>query len=366
MANFVSRQQLNLLPYRIEKLLETDAINQFNTYLAWLDERCNSHPMKVMVVGSGGSYPATIIAKHAISERFYTDTVVAETPQTALQILKQFDHPGISNLQPHYDTVIGFSSSGKTPDMYAVSQLCEQKGYPFLLITGTDKAELSQLYVEKTDLLKVISYFNPEDTSGKEKGIISMFSTLAPAIICNANIMDYSNQLSICNQIITDSNIDEIATALKQHPVIHVLYEWDTFAVATDIESKFTESGLAHVILHEKKNFSHGRPTLLYKQNFALVINLVSHNLQMSELYKSDYEKQLARFLSDLCTNQLACYLELRAYNNTTTIFKNLMFMLPIPYLLTAIGERMDIDTSKPLSPYPKEAIELYNYTGEF
>lgn len=62
---------------------------------------------------------------------------------------------------------------------------------------------------------------------------------------------------------------------------IHVFYEWDTLPTATDIESKFTESGIANVVLHEKKNFSHGRYTSLYNQSFAVVINLTRHGIAL-------------------------------------------------------------------------------------
>lgn len=50
-------------------------------------------------------------------------------------------------------------------------------------------------------------------------------------------------------------SISEISEAIKKNPVIHVFYEWDTLPTAIDIESKFTQAGIANVILHEKRIF---------------------------------------------------------------------------------------------------------------
>ena len=44
----------------------------------------------------------------------------------------------------------------------------------------------------------------------------------------------------------------------------------------------------------------------------------------------------------------------------------NIEAMTKTPYLITAIGEELDIDISKPLTPFQEEAIQLYSYKGEF
>ena len=135
--------------------------------------------------------------------------------------------------------------------------------------------------------MNIISYFNAEDTTGKERGMISMTSTLAPIIVFDDNwtcklISENQEALTNGEKFVSELNIHDIARKIKQKPVIHVFYEWDTLPTAIDIESKFTESGIANVIIHEKKNFSHGRYTLLYKQNFALAINLVKYRIEKS------------------------------------------------------------------------------------
>ena len=89
---FVSRQQVDLIPERLRKVEETDASKELNIYMCHLYEKNRYQPMKIMIVGAGGSYPAAIFAKHATLREMRTANVEAVTPQTAIKILTQFDH----------------------------------------------------------------------------------------------------------------------------------------------------------------------------------------------------------------------------------------------------------------------------------
>ncbi len=374
---FVSRQQVNLLPERIRKAEKTDATKELNLYMWDLFEKKKYVPMNIMVVGAGGSYPAAIFAKHALHDEMRTPNVEAVTPQTAVRILTQFDRVNNGEWNPKYDLVIGISYSGKTPDIKCVSELCAQKGFPFILVTGAEKSTLSDIYRE-SDSMKIISYYNAEDTTGKERGMISMVSTLAPIIIFDDNRtckLISKNQEALVNgeKFVSDLNISEIAKTIKQYPVIHVFYEWDTLPTAADIESKFTESGIANVVLHEKKNFSHGRYTSLYNQNFAVVINLTRHGMaipldgsgNINKFYKYKYDENLAIFLNKICEEKSTHYIEIGTVAMMPSKW-NIEAMSKLPYLITAIGEELGIDISKPLKPFPEEAIQLYDYKGKF
>lgn len=374
---FVSRQQVNLLPERIRKAEKTDATKELNLYMWDLFEKKKYVPMNIMVVGAGGSYPAAIFAKHALHDEMRTPNVEAVTPQTAVRILTQFDRVNNGEWNPKYDLVIGISYSGKTPDIKCVSELCAQKGFPFILVTGAEKSTLSDIYRE-SDSMKIISYYNAEDTTGKERGMISMVSTLAPIIIFDDKWtckLISKNQEALVNgeKFVSDLNISEIAKTIKQYPVIHVFYEWDTLPTAADIESKFTESGIANVVLHEKKNFSHGRYTSLYNQNFAVVINLTRHGMaipldgsgNINKFYKYKYDENLAIFLNKICEEKSTHYIEIGTVAMMPSQW-NIEAMSKLPYLITAIGEELGIDISKPLKPFPEEAIQLYDYKGKF
>lgn len=374
---FVSRQQVNLLPERLRKAQETDASKELNCYMWKLLEEKNFAQMNILVVGAGGSYPAAIFAKHALQDEIRTPNVEAVTPQTAVRMLTQFDHVNNGEWNPKYDLVIGISYSGRTPDIKYVSEICERKGFQFVLFTGAEKSTLSDIYKE-SDGVKIISYFNPEYTTGKERGMISMVSTLAPIVIFDDNgsynfISDNQEALEKGEKFVSDLNINAISKAINKFPTIHVFYEWDTLATAADIESKFTEAGIANVVLHEKKNFSHGRYTSLYNQNFALVLNLTRYGMgiplngsgDISKFYKSKYDENLATFLKKMCQDKSANYIEMGTVAMMPKQW-NIEAMTKIPYLITAIGEELDIDISKPLKPFPEEARLLYDYKGQF
>ena len=371
---FVSRQQLDLLPERLRKVEKTDATKELNIYMCHLYEKNRYQPMKIMIVGAGGSYPAAIFAKHATLREMRTANVEAVTPQTAIRILTQFDHVNNGEWNPKYDLVIGISYSGRTPDIKNVYDICNEKGLPFALVTGVEKSTLSDIYTE-SNKMNIISYFNAEDTTGKERGMISMTSTLAPIIVFDDNwtcklISENQEALANGEKFVSELNIHDIARKIKQKPVIHVFYEWDTLPTAIDIESKFTESGIANVIIHEKKNFSHGRYTLLYKQNFALAINLVKYRIEnqgenTNKSYRSMYDENLAIFLKERCKAEDSNYLEIETVAAEAKQW-NIEAMTKLPYFITTIGEELGIDVSKPLKPFPEEAAGLYAYKGIF
>ena len=313
---------------------------------------------RVLIVGAGGSYPAAAFAKYALKAVFNCKIDVA-TPQTAINLISQED----------YDIVIALSYSGKTPDIYATAIASLQNECDFILVTGAKKEIVSEFY-KNDKRVKIVSYYNELDDTGKERGMLSMASTLIPCVIFDDNgntKLIHENQMALLNaeHFVQNLDIKTIANSIKRCPVIHVFYEWDTYATALDIESKFTESGMANVILHEKKNFSHGRFTSLYKQDFALLINLTRYYI--GSMYRSKYDKLLAEFLQNLhlCKTKDAYYLEL----GTAVMGEaqwNIEALTKLPYLVTAIGEALGVDISKPLSPFPEAPTKLYNYSGRF
>ncbi len=363
--DFVSRQQVNLIPERLRKAEETDATKELKRYMWDLYKEKNFTPMKIMIVGAGGSYPAAIFAKHAVGDKVRTPYVEAAPPQTAIKILTQFDHVNFGEWNPKYDLVIGISYSGRTPDIKYVAEICAKKGFNFLLLTGVEKSTLSDIYQEDNKV-KIVSYFNPEDNTGEESGMISMVSTLAPTIIFDdswSSKLISENQKALIDgeKFVSDLDISAIASKLKIYPTIHVFYEWDQLPTATDIESKFTESGIANVILHEKKNFLYGRYTSLYVQNFALIINLT----RRGEFFNNQYDKNLTMFLREHCKKMSTYYIELGTVAQMPSQW-NIEAMTKLPYLITSIGEELGIDISEPLKPFPKKVVELYDYRGDF
>lgn len=350
---FVSREQVELLRKRIRLAENTNASEELYSYI---DSTSHS---RILVVGAGGSYPAAVYAKYSLTEVYHSSVVHASTPQTAIKLISQ----------DYFDLVIGISYSGSAPDIYATAVAALQNECDFIIVTGA-KEEVVREFYKNDPRVHIVSYFSEEDDTGKERGMISMASTLIPCIIFDDwgdSKLTFENLLALsCGESFVEKlDIASIANNIKRCPVIHVFYEWDTYAAALDIESKFTESGVANVILHEKKNFSHGRYTALYKQQFALLINLTRYSVISS--YRNDYDKLLAEFLQNLssCKRKDAHYLEI----GTSAIGEcqwNIEALTKLPYLITALGEALGVDISKPLKPFPDAPTKLYNYKGKF
>lgn len=371
---FVSRQQLEMLPERIRKAEETDATKELKQYMWQIFKKNGYFPMKIMIVGDGNSYPAALFAKNIISNEMRTPNVDAVTPQVAIRTLTQFDNVNSGDWNPRYDLIIGISYSGKTNDIKCVSDFCERRCIPFVLVTGAEKSTLSTFYKESYKL-KIVSYFNPEDTTGEENDMVSMFSTLAPIIIFDDDSTCYSiseNQaiLQEGEEFVSKLNIPIIAKAIRQCPIIHVFYESDTLPAAVDIKNKFTGSGIANVVLHENKNFSQGQYTILYNQNFALVINLIRYSCVLksgglSPVFRSEYDEKFDDFLRKRCQEKNANYIKFPKIAQASTLW-NIETMMKFPYLITAIGEELGIDISNPLKLFPEEAKGLQEYKGRF
>ncbi len=363
-SNFMGRQQLNLLPKRLQYAQETNARKEIMDTIA---KKQSNEPLHIMLIGAGGSFPAALFAMFKLRESYDTQYVEAYTPQTALRMLMQFDNSN-ENYKPKYDLIIGISYSGKTNDIIKIANICVKRNYNFLLLTGENKNLIYDLY-PKSDLIKIVSYYNENDKTGKEQSMISMASTLIPSFILDTEpfgVWQEQTNLALLNKaesLVKKLDIYKIAISIKQTPLIHVFYEMDTFSIAADIESKFIESGVSNVVLHEKKNFSHGRTTALYTQDFGTIINIIS---PITLENKYNYDLLLNRYLHDLCIRTNRPYLQLGGHFLTWPSQNILEILSIIPYFLVAIGEELNVDIAKPITPYPKETLELYNYKGDF
>ena len=121
-----------------------------------------------------------------------------------------------------------------------------------------------------------------------------------------------------------------------------------TDSACLDIESKFIESGIVNCIVHEKKNFSHGR--------FINYENLNNKNsIYFKQKSTNEYEEILLNYLKK--GNNLI--IESR-YDGILCEFDLLLASQLLPYY---IGKIFDIDVSKP--KYSEDAMKIYFYKGE-
>ena len=120
-----------------------------------------------------------------------------------------------------------------------------------------------------------------------------------------------------------------------------------TESAGYDLESKIVESGIYNCLIHEKKNFSHGR-----------FINY-EHLSKKKKIYfkqktTSPYEEGLLNYLKDGDN--------LIIESNYDGILCEYDLLIATQYLIYYIAKLLDIDISKPA--YSEEAMKIYFYKG--
>lgn len=366
----VAEEQLKLMYKRMVKAEKTGArVELITRVMSVIRDNLaivSKGNFKVLVVGAGGSYPAAEYLKLIISE-YQMGICDAATPQTALGLIEKV----------HYDLVVGITYSGRTPDIIAVYKAMRFVDFysKFVIITGDSEKNVKPYYSENDVNLSIISYFSEEDESGKEKGMISMFSTLEPCFLAyNGAYEDHVEEIyrlstkasEFCNKTM-DSIYKTKASPfdITRPYIIHIIYDWKTYPAALDLESKITESGIGFAMIHESKNFSHGRYTILYKQDFDLIFHLYSTKEDSKD---SPYEKELGVMLSKIVKEKDKALITM--HSDEDFWYGTLEMLFKIPYLVVSLGRCKDTDIAKPFKDYPNgfpvEAKDLYNYNGIF
>ena len=255
------------------------------------------------------------------------------------------------------DKVFLFSYSGTTNDLIeGTKSIDNNKKY---LIT---KGEVQKI-VKKTAINKnnIISY-RTNSNKGKEKGFLSFEGALAPASIflkmyleltdANINLVDFiKDSLNYWDDYFNKLFKDNKKNLLKILAIgnnINIFTGDYTTSACIDLESKLIESGTFNILLHEKKNFSHGR-----------FINYEHLNSKYSIYFKqkeiSDYENKLLDYLDKENTliiesrfNDILCEYDL---------------LVASQYLAYYISNLLGIDISKPT--YSEAAMKIYFYKGQ-
>ena len=324
---------------------------------------------RTLVVGAGGSYPVAeyykmIIEKHKIG---MCDAV---TPQTALRNMNKIE----------YDFLIIISYSGRTADdleVYRYFRIQSGDVYRKVAIITGENPKLVKDYFNPGDVnLKVVSYYSEADETGKEEGMISLFRTIEPCFLAYNGVYEEHKEeiyrmttkmFNRCNDVLSNL-VDTKSNPIKKKTsyTIHVIYEPELYPAAVDLETKLLESGIAYCMIHEAKNFSHGRYTMLYTQDFDIVINLAVKDKH--DKRTTFEENELVPFLKEICEEKEKYYLSLSSkedylYGNLEMMFFNACFIV-------RLGSYMDIDVSWTFKSveggYPPKLRELYYFRGEF
>ena len=191
-------------------------------------------------------------------------------------------------------------------------------------------------------------------SEAKERGFISMAGTLIP--MCLFGEVYYPNSSNNFKKFLIDcferrshefSSINNYSDLSCRKLAIDIFSGIDTSCAAIDLESKFIESGLARVTIHEKKDFSHGRFNIIEKYNPDFIIFL--------DNVKGAYSDKLFRYLSrreglNIC----------RLSSEKGSVWGDLDLVVAAEFLAKYLSKVLEYDMAKP--DYPNDAMTLYRY----
>ena len=325
---------INNLEVRIVNAINASTSNRIDTICFNEDDSC-------LFIGTGGSFAGAYFAARVINLLYGCNTY----PMYPRDVLYRNNK--------NIDKVILFSYSGTTNDI--ISSVKEFDNKNIYIVT---KGEIQEIVLKTGILKKNILSYRTSSNKGKERGFLSFEGAVAPAAIFlkyyldkTDSSIDFSDFIKKSinywsNQVEKLINKDVI-NEMKTYKLINLFCGDYTNSACYDLESKMIESGIFNCIIHEKKNFSHGR-----------FINYENLNNRYSIYFKqkttTKYEKELLKYLGD---NNILIESK---YDGLLAEFD---LLIASQYIVYYIGKVMDIDVSKP--KYSEEAMKIYFYKGE-
>ncbi len=327
---------INNLEARIIKAINSNAVKKLEN----IDFNENEN---YLFIGTGGSFAPAKFSSVIINEMYGSNTY-AMYPRDILY-----------RNNSKIDRVILYSYSGTTNDLLECIKNFEFKNI-FMMTKGDCKKIALKTGISKNN---IISY-RTDSNKGKERGFLSFEGALVPAAIFlqfyfdknenHFNIETFiKDSIQYWNQYLdkyfNDKNIKEM---FKKDNIINIFTGDYTQSACLDLESKIVESGIFNCMIHEKKNFSHGR--------FVNYENLHNkQNIYLKQKVTSDYENVLLDYIK----NDTTLFLESR-YNGILCEFD---LLIASQFLIYYIGKKLDIDVSKP--KYSEKAMKIYFYKGQ-
>ena len=323
--------------------LESRVINAINSnaYDKLLDINFDNSK-NYLFIGTGGSFAGASFASTVINDLFGASTY------------SLYPRDAFYRNNTNIDKAFLFSYSGTTNDLIQ-SVKDFDKNNVYVITKGQ-----TQNIVTKTGIVKnnIITY-RTSANKGKERGFLSFEGALAPAALFMKLYLQKINSDIDINNFIKDSmsywsnkvqkEIDKnfIESAINHNKIINVFRGDYSNCASYDLESKLIESGIFNSIIHEKKNFSHGRFINFENMNNKCVI-------YFKQKTTSKYEEELLNYLG----NKIAIF-----ESKYVGLLAEFDLLIASQFIIYQIGKLLDIDVSKP--NYTDNAMKIYFYKGQ-
>lgn len=323
---------INNLEIRVINALKSDAYNKIKA-IDFLNLK-NS-----IFIGTGGSFAPAKIASKIIND-VYGITTLSLLPRDVYYR---------NNSQ--VDKAFLFTYSGTTNDLY-VSTFAIKNDNKYIITKGEIQKIIEQTKIDKNN---IISYRTKTNKS-KERGFLSFEGSLVPASLFLKlyfeekemnNVEEFIKECINYWKQYFNNNIIKFNEMLENGNQFNIFMGDFTESSAIDLESKIIESGIYNCLVHEKKNFSHGRFI-----NYEHLNN--KNSIYLKQKSTSLYEEKLLNYLS----NNKTLIIESR-YDGILCEYD---LLVAVQYLIHYIANYLNIDISKPT--YTEEAMKIYFYKG--
>lgn len=325
--------------------LEVRVINAINSNAYKKLKQIDFHNFKnSLFLGTGGSFSAAIFASKVINE-LYGNNAISLLPRDAYYRNNSL-----------VDSIFLFSYSGTTNDLFVSTSSLDNK-LKYIITKGEVEKIVTKTNISKDNIIT----YRTGTNKGKERGYLSFEGTLAPASLFLKlyfevkgleNIDDFIREsLDYWKKYFNDyfnGNKDFLSKFFKPKDCFNIFIGDFTSVAGTDLESKIIESGIFSCLVHEKKNFSHGRFI-----NYEHLSD--KKNIYFRQKNITKYEEELLNYLE----KDMNLVVESR-YNGILCEYD---LLVASQYLIYYISNYLDIDISKPT--YSEDAMKIYFYKGE-
>jgi hypothetical protein len=241
-------RELEMLPITIEWAKEQD--------LEKLAEMISKYHHPVYIVGSGGSFSACVYAADLLTAKGVFAKAI-----TPLELF--YAKPTIRK-----SNLIFISASGRNTDiLFAFKKAIESEPISIINICMRTKTKLTALSNDYSSC----NSFEFEPPSGKD-GFLATNSLVAYFVILYRAIINQSMQKKI--EFLPESFYQDFTKKTSGNTCFTILYGSYHHAVAVDLESKFSEAGLAPSLLSDYRHFAHGRHQWFDKKKDSAIIAL--------------------------------------------------------------------------------------------
>jgi fructoselysine-6-P-deglycase FrlB-like protein len=290
--------------------------------------------LPLYAVGSGGSLSAAHLVAY-LHQKFSNQIAKAITPLEAvdLTVLRQSCYWFLS-------------AGGRNADINDAFKEVVVREPMRLCITCARTASPLAQYAQSYQYTDIFDFDLP---SGRD-GFLATNSLLAFAILaCRAYksvfIPNGSNPQSLTDLIKHNGSMDSFLNNLRDQcaPIwsrdtLLVLFGPATQAAAFDLESKFAEASLGHVLLADFRNFAHGRHHWLAKRGSTSAILAFSTNIE-----KQIAEKTIAHIPPEVPVVHLNF--------STQGIYSPVAALTTVLHIAALAGEARSIDPGRPGVP---------------